>query len=111
LTAAGTSANEVGLQVLRNNGVYYEGWSVLGASDILVSMMLITIVIYLIDRNFKVAAFYSLLTAALSFFGFIHAGEIGLGTGMSAALGYATMALGLLVFHFYKHPDEKQGSK
>jgi len=109
LTAAGTSANEVGLQVLRDNGVYYEGWSVLGSSDILVSMMLITIVIYLIDKNFKVAAFYSLLTAGLSFFGFIHAGQIGLGTGSSAALGYGMMALGLLFFHFYRHPDEKEG--
>lgn len=111
LTAAGTSASEVGIQVLRDNGVYYEGWSILGASDILVSMMLITIVIFLIDRNFKVAALYSLITAGLSFFGFIHAGEIGLGTGLSAALGYGTMAIGLLVFHFYRHPDEKEELK
>ncbi|MFB1050963.1 xanthine permease [Paraliobacillus sp. JSM ZJ581] len=107
LTAAGTSASEVGFNVLQNNGVYYEGWGTLGSSDILVSMMLITIVIYLIDKKFKVAALYSLITAALSYFGFIHAGEIGLGTGANAALGYVAMAIGLLVFHFYEHPDEK----
>ncbi|GAA0360763.1 hypothetical protein GCM10008932_11750 [Alkalibacterium iburiense] len=108
LTAAGTSASEVGLNILQDNGVYYGGWSTLGASDILVSMMLITIIIYLIDRKFKLAAIYALITAALSYFGFIHAGEIGLGTGLSAALGYLTMAVGLLAFHFYRHPDEKE---
>lgn len=108
LTAAGTSAAEVGFEALKNNGVHYEGWSTLGSADILVSMMLITIVIYLIERNFKLAAIYALITAALSYFGFIHAGEIGLGTGLSAALGYLTMAVGLLAFHFYKHPAEKE---
>jgi len=108
LTAAGTSAQEVGLNILQDNGVYYEGWSSLGASDILVSMMLITIIIYLIDRKFNIAAIYALITAILSYFGFIHAGEIGLGTGLSAALGYLTMAIGLFAFHIYRHPDEKE---
>lgn len=107
LTAAGTSAGEVGLSLLKDNGVYYEGWNTLGASDILVSMMLISIVIYLVERNFKTAAVYALITAALSYFGFIHAGEIGLGTGASAALGYLTMSAGLMFFHLYKHPEEK----
>lgn len=107
LTAAGTSAMEVGVDTLKNNGVHYEGWSTLGSADILVSMMLITIVIYLIERNFKLAGIYALITAFLSFFGFIHAGEIGLGTGFAAALGYLTMAIGLFAFHFYKHPEEK----
>lgn len=108
LTAAGTSASEVGYNVLVDNGVYYDGWSTLGASDILVSMMLITIVIFLIDKQFKTAAVYSLITAVLAFFGFIHAAEIGLGTGGSAALGYVSMAIGLLAFHYYRHPDEKR---
>lgn len=108
LTAAGSSAAEVGFDVLQENGVYYEGWSTLGASDILVSMMLITIVIFLIDKRFKVAAVYSFITAALSFFGFMHAGEIGFGTGASAALGYVAMAVGLLLLAYYKHPDERE---
>lgn len=107
LTAAGLSAGEVGFDVLRDNGVYYEGWSTLGASDILVSMMLITIVIFLIEKKFKVAAMYSLITAALAFFGFIHAGEFGFGTGSEAALGYVAMAAGLMFFNYYKHPSER----
>lgn len=108
LTAAGVSASEVGMDVLLNNGVYYEGWNTLGSADILVSMMLISIVMFLIDRNFKKAAIYSLVTAGLSFFGFIHAGEIGIGTGAGAAYGYIAMAIALLLFHFYKHPGEEE---
>lgn len=106
LTAAGTSAHEVGFNLLQENGVYYEGWSILGASDILVSMMLITIIIYLIEHNYKLSAIYALVTAALSYFGFIHAGELGLGTGLDAALGYLTMSIGLLFFHFYKNSED-----
>lgn len=106
LTAAGTSAAEVGYDVLLNNGVKYEGWSVLGSADILVSMMLISIVIFLIEKRYDKAAIYSLVTAVLSFFGFIHAGQIGFGTGMSAAIGYLSMAVGLLFFHFYRHSDD-----
>lgn len=107
LTAAGTSAAEIGYDILLDNGVYYEGWSVLGSSDILVSMMLISIVIFLIDRKFNIAAYYSLVTATLSFFGFIHAGEIGIGTGASAAYGYIAMAIVLMVFHYYNHPEDE----
>jgi len=70
-------------------------------------MMLITIVIYLIEKKYKVAAIYSLITAVLSFFGFIHAGAFGFGTGSEAALGYVTMAAGLLFLNYYKHPDER----
>ena len=111
LTAAGTSASEVGFDVLKNNGVHFEGWSTLGSADILVSMMLITIVIYLIEQDFKLASLYALITAVLSFFGFIHAGEFGIGTGLNASLGYIAMAIGLLCFHFYKHPDERELEK
>lgn len=106
LTAAGTSAGEVGYSVLQNNGVYYEGWSVLGSADILVSMMLISIVIFLIEKQYNKAAIYSFAAAVLSFFGFIHAGQIGFGTGSSAAIGYLSMTAGLLFFHFYRHSDD-----
>ncbi|SEN49610.1 putative MFS transporter, AGZA family, xanthine/uracil permease [Amphibacillus marinus] len=107
LSAAGTSAEEIGFRLLEDNGVFYQGWQALGSSDILVSMMLITIVIFLIDKRFKQAAIYSLITATLAFFGFIHAAEIGFGTGSSSALGYLSMAIGLFAFHFYRHPEEK----
>lgn len=108
LTAAGISAEEIGYSVLQSNGVYYEGWNTLGSADILVSMMIITIVIYLIERKFKLAAIYALITAILSFFGFIHAGEIGFGTGISTAMGYLVMSIGLLVLYIYNTSEEKK---
>lgn len=106
LTAVGTDAVTVGYDVLLSNGIYYEGWSRLGSADILVSMLLISIVIFLIDRNYARSAIYSFIAAALSFFGFIHAGEIGFGTGSTAALGYLSMGIGLIAFHFYRHEED-----
>lgn len=106
LGAAGTDAATVGLDTLSANGIYYEGWSALGAANILVSMMLITIIMYLIDRNYRLAAIYSFIAAVLSYFGFMHAPEIGFGTGMSAALGYISMGIGLIALHFYRHEDD-----
>lgn len=108
LTAVGTDAASVGYDVLLSNGIYYEGWSRLGSADILVSMMLISIVIFLIDQNFARAAVYSFIAGILSYFGFIHAGEIGIGTGATAALGYLSMGIGLVLLHFYRQNDKVQ---
>lgn len=107
LGAAGTSAADVGLDVLASNGIPYAGWSVLGSGDILVGMMLATIVIFAIDKNFKVAAVYSLVTAGLSFFGIMHASEIGFGTGSAVSLGYVAMAVVFIVMEFY-HKEENE---
>lgn len=51
------------------------GFSQFGASDILVSMMLISITMSVIDRDFKKASIYSLISALLAYFGFIHSSE------------------------------------
>ena len=102
LGAAGTSASEVGYDMLQMNGVFYEGWSRAGASDILVSMMLISIVIFIIDKKFLTAAVYTVIAGLLAFFGFMHAPEIGWASGLDVGIGYGVMAIGLLFFHFYK---------
>lgn len=106
LAAAGTDAATVGFDVLANNGIKYVGWDTLGSSDILVSMMLITIVIFLIDKKYKLAAIYSFVAAALSFVGLIHAPEIGFGAGQTGALGYLAMGITLLALYFYRDKDE-----
>lgn len=106
LTAAGTDAATVGMDVLANNGVKYLGWNTLGSADILVSMMLITIVIYLVDRKYKYAAVYSFIAAVLSYFGLIHAPEIGIGAGLTAAIGYISMGIGLLALYFYRRQED-----
>lgn len=62
----------------------------------------------LIDRRFLHAAAWALVGAALSFFGFIHAGElgpsggefhIGLGTGWTWSVGYVLCAVFFAVMH------------
>lgn len=71
LAGLGTSIAEI----MGKTTVPLFGFSQFGASDILVSMMLITITMFVISREFKKAAVYSLISAILSYFGFIHALE------------------------------------
>lgn len=106
LSSVGTTPEEVGYDVLANNGIPYLGWSTLGSADILVSMMLATIVIYIIDRRYMTSAMYAVITAVLSYFGFIHGGVIGIGTGLQPAIGYLVMAAGLIALHFYRHEED-----
>lgn len=105
LGAAGTSAAEVGMDALTSSGIPYIGWKILGSGDILVGMMLATIVIFAIDKKFKVASVYSLITSALSFFGIIHASEIGFGTGRMVSLGYVAMAIVFIIMEYYRKEE------
>ncbi|WMM24510.1 hypothetical protein RBU61_16495 [Tissierella sp. MB52-C2] len=105
LGAAGTSIADVGAETLVNAGIPYIGWKILGAGDILSSMMIATIVIFAIDKKFKLSAVYSLITAALAFFGIIHASELGLGTGGYISLGYVAMTVVFLVMEYYKKEE------
>lgn len=105
LGAAGTSAAKVGIEALTSSGIPYEGWKILGSGDILVGMMLATIVIFVIDKKFKISAVYSLITAALSFFGIIHASEIGFGTGGMVSLGYVAMAVIFMIMEYYRKEE------
>lgn len=105
LGAIGTDAATVGYDVLEANGIPFLGWMRLGKADILVSMLLATIVIYMIDRKFKMASIYTFVAAILAYFGVIHSVEIGLGAGLEIAIGYIVMGLGLLGLHFYRKED------
>jgi adenine/guanine/hypoxanthine permease len=98
-------------QALANTGIPLLGWERLAAGDILVGMMIATIAIYIIDKKFLLSAIYALITAALAFFGFIHAPQIGIGTGWQVALGYACMAVVLLIMNYYRPNDNHQTEK
>lgn len=102
LSAAGTSASQLGMDQLAGAGVSYAGMAVLGAGPILVGMILGAIAAYSIDRNWKGAIGYSLFGAACTWFGFIHSTELRLipmvgPAGFNAAwgpvIGYLAMAL------------------
>lgn len=107
LGAAGVSVADIGYQALANSGIPLLGWERLAAGDILVGMVISTIVIFLIDRKYKLASIYSLIAAGLSYVGLIHSPEIGFGKGLDVALGYVCFA-GVLAFMNYYRKDENE---
>jgi AGZA family xanthine/uracil permease-like MFS transporter len=92
LTAAGTSAAQVGMAKLNDAGVVYRGMEVLGGGAILAGMILASVAAFIIDNNFKHAAIYAVAGAVLSFFGFIHGAKLGFGEAADVALGYLLLA-------------------
>ncbi|MBS3991329.1 MAG: hypothetical protein KGZ51_04590 [Erysipelothrix sp.] len=96
--------------ILEANGVPLLGWERLAGGDILVGMLICAIAIFVIDRQFLRAATYSIITAVLAYFGFVHAVEIKVGSAPEVALGYVMMALVFFVMNFMKDKPEKEPS-
>ncbi len=97
LTAAGSSV-DVAAEALTRLGVHYAGLAALGQGAIITGLLLGAVAAFLIDHRFFAAAGYACAAAALSFFGFIHAGAIGWAAAPSIALGYGLLALCCLLF-------------
>src|SRR4029079_13857324 len=68
LTAAGTSAAQVGMAKLNDGGLVYRRMEFLGGGAILAGMTLASVAAFIIDKNFKHAAIYAVAGAVLSFF-------------------------------------------
>jgi adenine/guanine/hypoxanthine permease len=98
LSAAHTTAAQVGFTNLDNAGVIYQGLLTLGEGAVLAGMVLGAIGALIIDRRFELAAGYSFFGAVLSFFGLIHGPQVGWAESPKIALGYAFTGLLLLVF-------------
>lgn len=94
LGAAGTTAAALG-DKLGMNGVVYHGLEVLGGGAILGGLMLGAIAVFIIERQFMKACFFSLAAAVMSFFGFMHSHAIGIGESPTVVAGYLLVALGL----------------
>jgi AGZA family xanthine/uracil permease-like MFS transporter len=101
LTVAGTSAVKLGIDKLISGGVVYDGMRALGAGAILVGMILAAILAFAIDRKWWGAIGYALFGAVMSFFGFIHATQLGLNVAPGAMIGYLGIALTCLLMMFY----------
>ena len=67
---------------MRAQGVLYDGLHVLGGGSILGGLILGAIAVFIIDRNFAKAAGFALAGAVLTFFGFMHGEQIGIGSWM-----------------------------
>ncbi|MET0744558.1 MAG: regulator, partial [Microvirga sp.] len=102
LTAAGTSAAQVGLEKLGNVGVLYHGLELMGGGAILTGLILGAIGVFIIERQFAQAAAFALAGAVLTYFGLMHGESIGIGGGLgvtpSLVVAYALTALFLFGF-------------
>jgi len=92
LGAAGTNAGKVGMDVLANNGVLYEGLHVLGSGATLVGIILGSICVFIIEGQHMKAAAFSLTGAVLTFFGLMHSEAIGIMKTPSVAAAYFIVA-------------------
>jgi AGZA family xanthine/uracil permease-like MFS transporter len=96
LGAAGTDAGKVGLEALTNNNVLYDGMSILGGGAVLVGIVLGSICVFIIDRQFVKAAAFAFVGAVLTFFGLMHSEAIGVGMTPGVAVSYVLVGLLLL---------------
>jgi adenine/guanine/hypoxanthine permease len=104
LGAAGTSAEKIGMAKLGAAGVVYHGMALLGGGAVLAGLILGAVAVFIIDRKFEWAALYAAAGAILSFFGFIHGTQLGIGASTSVALGYLLVAAVCFGLSRQEHP-------
>ncbi|HTZ37334.1 MAG TPA: hypothetical protein VMB84_14980 [Stellaceae bacterium] len=92
LSAAGTSAAQVGVEKLAGHGVIYRGLELFGGGGTLTGLMLGATAAFIIDRRFDRAAIYAAGAAVLAYFGVINGTALGIGNSLPVALGYAIIA-------------------
>jgi AGZA family xanthine/uracil permease-like MFS transporter len=95
LAAANTNASAVGLDQLGQHGVLYHGLQVLGGGATLAGIILGSITVFMIERQFDKAAAFAFVGALLSFFGLIHSEAIGFGQSPMVSTSYLLVALAL----------------
>jgi AGZA family xanthine/uracil permease-like MFS transporter len=92
LGAAGTSAAAVGFDKLGQVGILYKGLETLGGGAILSSMILASLAVFLIEREYVKASVCAVAGSALTFFGFMHGEHIGIAQSPAVALSYLMVA-------------------
>ncbi|HVY08513.1 MAG TPA: hypothetical protein VHB46_21260 [Burkholderiales bacterium] len=96
LGAAGTSAAAVGLDKLGQVGILYHGLEVIGGGAILGGLVLTSIAVFVIDREFTKASIFAGIGAFFTFFGFMHGEAIGIAQSPVVALAYVGVAIVLV---------------
>jgi len=109
LTSVGMTVEQVGLNTLEQNGVLYTGLATLGGGAILGGLIIGAIAVFLLDHRPKMAAAYALAGAILSYFGFIHGPQVGIGVSPDVALGYLLMAVLCFGFQYLPVEQAKEG--
>jgi AGZA family xanthine/uracil permease-like MFS transporter len=103
LAAAGTvmpalspEKKEALVAAMRNEGELYHGLEILGGGSILGGLILASIAVFIIDRNFLKAGGFAAAGAILTFFGFMHGERIGIGQSPAVAVSYLAVS-GVLI--------------
>ena len=111
LRSAGTTLFIIGEDAFANN-LAIHGMISLERGFIFTSMILASISVFLIEKNFSMACIWSLGAALLSFVGIIHAYKLtpngvvsvfGCGAASDFAIGYCSFAILFIAIHFYMH--------
>ncbi len=97
LNVAGTSADKVGIDALRQVDVWYNGMALLGGGSVLAGMVLGSLAAFIIDRKLTHAAVTAFIGAVLSFVGLIHGTHLGWIVSPLVALGYVMFGVVCLV--------------
>ncbi|WP_405135172.1 regulator [Nocardia sp. NBC_01388] len=100
LSAAGTTADKVGMGALDQAGVVYSGLRTFGDGAVLAGLVLGTMVTFILEKRFRAAAVASAAGAALAFIGLIHAPEVGWAAAPKVALGYLLFGAVCLAWSF-----------
>ncbi|MBV8287893.1 MAG: regulator [Hyphomicrobiales bacterium] len=103
LGAAGTNATAVGLDKLAGGGVLYHGLETLGGGATLAGIILGAVTVFIIERQLDKAGWFAMAGALLTFFGFIHGEEIGVGQSLTVALSYLGVAAMMFGFARFAH--------
>ena len=103
LGAAGTSATAVGFDKLGNTGVLYKGLETLGGGATLAGIILGAVTVFIIERQLEKAAWFALAGSVCTFFGLIHAEDLGVGQSPVVALSYLGVAAMLYCFAKFAH--------
>jgi AGZA family xanthine/uracil permease-like MFS transporter len=93
LGAAGTSAEAIGMDKLAQTGVLYRGLEILGGGATLAGIVLGSITVFMIERDFAKASAFAVAGAVLTFFGLIHSQAIGFAQSPTVAVSYVVVAV------------------
>ncbi len=93
LSAAGTSAAELGEEKLAGAGLVYHGLHTLGQGATLAGIVLGAIVTFILEKQLFRSAIAAVVGAALCWIGLLHAEQVGWAAAPQVALGYAMLAL------------------
>ena len=103
LHAAGTDAHAIAFDKLGNNGVLYKGLETLGGGATLAGIILGAVTVFIIDRELEKAAWFAFAGAVCTFFGLIHAEDLGIAQSPVVSLSYAAVAVMLYWFAKFAH--------